>query len=90
MTHSLDFVLTRTAALETRCDYCHAAPDELCRDKRTGRIIEHQAAHYVRLQRRPTRTSTDEQLTIEQQRRAQAEAELAAIQPQLPDETETW
>lgn len=46
---SLQLEMARARALRVLCPYCHAAPDDPCRDPRTGKVIEHQAAHLRRL-----------------------------------------
>lgn len=39
----------RTEALTVVCDYCRATVGERCVNRATGSLIEHQAAHLVRL-----------------------------------------
>lgn len=39
----------RDQALTAACDYCHAAISDRCVNPKTGELIEHQAAHHVRL-----------------------------------------
>lgn len=46
---SLQLEMDRARALRVLCPYCHAAPDDTCRDPRTGNAIEHQAAHLQRI-----------------------------------------
>ncbi len=46
---SLQLEMARARALRVLCPYCHAAPDDPCRDPRTGKVIEHQAAHLRRI-----------------------------------------
>ncbi len=46
---SLQLEMDRARALRVLCPYCHAAPDDPCRDPRTGKVIEHQAAHLRRI-----------------------------------------
>ncbi len=46
---SLQLEMDRARALRVLCPYCHAAPDDACRDPRTGKAIQHQAAHLQRI-----------------------------------------
>lgn len=39
----------RTLALTVVCEYCHAAIGDRCVNPKTGELIEHQAAHFVRI-----------------------------------------
>lgn len=50
MTHSIDFIQTRAAALAVECPYCGAEPQQPCSDPSTGYELTKQAAHYKRIQ----------------------------------------
>lgn len=46
---SLQLEMARARALRVPCPYCHAAPDDACRDRVSGVELVHQAAHLQRL-----------------------------------------
>ena len=50
MNHDPEFVMARVDALTIACPYCRAPVDEQCADPVSGYVLEHQPAHYRRLQ----------------------------------------